>query len=133
MNDVANIPPPVRGLGLDLVPIETIRLALRRDADAAYAWLTKAEVEALGERASSAETLAGRVAAKEAVAKSLGCGFDGEVAWQDVIISVDDAGALVAILTGGAAIVAEQMRVRQILLSITHAGEYAAASACALT
>jgi len=125
--------PPIRGLGLDLVPVEAISLALRRDADAVYAWLTEAEVEALGERAASAETLAGRVAAKEAVVKTLGCGFNDEVSWQDVSILVDGNGAPGVHLTGGAATAAEHAGVRCILVTITHAGEYAAAAACALT
>jgi holo-[acyl-carrier protein] synthase len=123
---------PIRGLGLDLVPVQSISFALGRDASSAYAWLTKDEVESLGERAGSAETLAGRVAAKEAVAKSLGCGFDNEVAWQDVTIYVDENGAPRVRLTGGAAVVAEQVGVRRVLVTITHAGEYAAAAACAL-
>jgi len=123
---------PIRGLGLDLVPVQSILLAIGRDATAAYSWLTEDEVESLGERAGSAETLAGRVAAKEAVVKSLGCGFDNEVAWQDVTILVDENGAPSAHLTGGAAAVAEQNGVRRVLVTITHAGGYAAAAACAL-
>ena len=132
MDDIRNLA-PIRGLGLDLVPVELISLAIGRDANAAYAWLTKDEVDALGERADLVETLAGRVAAKEAVVKALGCGFDNEVAWQDVLIFVDESGAPKVRLTGGAALVAKENDVRHVLVTITHAGEYAAASACAMT
>lgn len=123
---------PIRGLGLDLVPVQLISLALCRDVNAACAWLTNDEIRALGERAGLAETLAGRVAAKEAVVKSLGCGFDNEVAWQDITILVDENGALRVRMAGGAAAVAGQIGVHRVLVTITHAGEYAAAAACAL-
>ncbi|QKK07522.1 MAG: holo-ACP synthase [Planctomycetota bacterium] len=123
---------PLRGLGLDLVPIDTIMLALRRDANAACAWLTPTEIDTLGTRAESVETLAGRIAAKEAVVKSLGCGFDDEVAWQDITILADEYGAPRVRLTGGAAAAAKRIGVRCVLVTITHAGDYAAAAACAM-
>lgn len=131
MNDITR-KAPILGLGLDLVPVKSISLAFKRDPNAAYAWLSLNEAEELGERIRSAETLAGRVAAKEAVVKSLGCGFDDVVAWQDVTILADENGAPKVRLSGGAAAIAEKIGVLCVLVTITHAGDYAAAAACAL-
>lgn len=120
------------GLGLDLVLVETIRLALARDADSAHAWLCESEIEALEGRASLPQVLAGRVAAKEAVVKALGCGFSGNVAWQDVAIIVDAFGAPRVALSGGAADVARCANVREVLVSISHVESFAAATALAV-
>jgi holo-[acyl-carrier protein] synthase len=120
------------GLGLDLVEIETIRLALKRDPTAAEAWLSARELDLLAERTVIPNVLAGRVAAKEAVVKALGCGFSGDVTWQDVEILSDGAGAPVVILLGGALQVAQKLGISKILVSITHVQSLAAATALAV-
>lgn len=120
------------GLGLDIVPVETIRLALSRDKDAAEGWLSAAELEALAERASLPHVLAGRVAAKEAVVKALGCGFSGDVAWQDVEIVTNALGAPAVVLSGAALEVAQAAKVKRVLVSITHIEALAAATALAV-
>ena len=120
------------GVGLDLVEIETLALALRRDASCGEAWCTEAELAALGARATSADALAGRVAAKEAIVKALGVGFAGDVAWQDVEILPRPTGAVDVRLSGGAREAADAMGVRRVMVSITHTASTAGACAIAL-
>ena len=72
--------------------------------------------------------LAGRFAAKEAVAKALGCGI-GEIEWQEIEILNDELGAPSLHLHGKAAERAEQMGLTIWSVSITHLKEYAAAVA----
>ncbi len=120
------------GLGLDLVSVETIRLALVRDKSSADAWLTPSEMELLGERVSMPHVLAGRIAAKEAVVKAIGSGFTDEVAWQDVEIIVNAAGAPTVALSGGALDIARREGITRVLVSISHLDSLAAATALAV-
>lgn len=75
--------------------------------------------------------LAGRFAAKEAVAKALGTGI-GKISWQDIEILNDECGAPKLILHGKAAELAEQLGLSVWSVSITHLKEYAAATAAAI-
>lgn len=121
----------VLGVGLDLVAVDTIRLSLSKDAENIHAWFSEAELLALADRRTLPHILAGRVAAKEAVAKALGCGFADQVAWQDVEIYSADDGRPIVRLSGGAAEVAASIGAREVLVSITHLESMAAATAIA--
>ena len=115
--------------GIDL--IETDRLSRlspeirQRFIDRVY---TDAEKAYCGE---NPEHLAGRFAAKEAVAKALGCGI-GEVGWQEIEILNDEFGCPVLYLHGEAAKRAGQMGLSVWSVSITHLKTYAAAVAAAM-
>lgn len=76
--------------------------------------------------------LAGRFAVKEAVMKLLGTGWSRGVQWAD-IETVSGAGGRPEVrLHGRAAEIAQQQGFAQILVSISHSGEYAQASAIAV-
>lgn len=73
--------------------------------------------------------LAGRFAAKEAVMKALGTGWRGGMKWTDIETLPDELGKPVVHLHGEAAQLAATQGIQQILMSISHAGDYAIASA----
>jgi holo-[acyl-carrier protein] synthase len=77
--------------------------------------------------------LSGRFAAKEAVMKMLGTGWRGGVEWTDIETLPDPAGKPLVTLRGATAKLADTLGVTHILLSISHAGDYALASAIGLT
>jgi holo-[acyl-carrier protein] synthase len=79
------------------------------------------------------EFFAGRYAAKEAVVKALGTGFSDNVAWLDVEIRRRPAGGVEVHLSGGADEIATALGVTRWLVSISHSGGYAVASAIALS
>jgi holo-[acyl-carrier protein] synthase len=85
------------------------------------------------ERAASTSTasLAGRFAAKEAVAKVLGCGI-GFVHWQDIEILSSKSGEPFLKLHGKAIEAANQLGIIDWSISITHTRSLAAAVAVAL-
>jgi holo-[acyl-carrier protein] synthase len=120
------------GVGFDLVDVDSIAVAMKRDASCLEAWFTGEELIQLGERRTIAKVIAGRIAAKEAVAKAIGTGFVDDVAWQDIEIFARDTGAPLARLTGGAKTVADDLRAVDFLLSITHTDRTAGACAVAL-
>jgi len=120
------------GLGLDLIEIETVARALRRDPDCAAAWLSARELGELTQQGSEVGRIAQRVVAKEAVSKSLGTGLAGTVAWQDIEIFSIDQRVPIVMLSGGAAEAAHRHGVTQVLVSIAHTRTAVAASAIAL-
>ena len=87
-----------------------------------------AELEITGE---SDMRLAGRFAAKEAVAKALGCGI-GPVSWQEIEILNTPAGEPRLHLHGNAQTLALEMGIEEWSVSISHTAQFAVAIAVAV-
>jgi holo-[acyl-carrier protein] synthase len=73
--------------------------------------------------------LSGRFAAKEAVLKALGTGWRGGIEWTDIETLADSFGKPVCTLRGRSAEIAARLGIVAVLVSISHTGEYALASA----
>jgi len=80
----------------------------------------------------AAVRLAGRFAAKEAVLKALGTGWRGGIEFRDIETLPDPLGKPLVALHGKTAQLAQALGITHILLSISHAGAYAVASAIAV-
>ena len=91
------------------------------------------EIDEIGDDVNRLKRLAGVFAAKEAVLKTIGTGFGAGIAFTDVIIYRSTRGAPDIRLRGGAAKAAEVLKINKWLLSISHTGTIAVASALALT
>lgn len=121
------------GHGIDIEEFRRVELLL---APAASEWVeavfTSAEQEQADPAPNHIPYYAGRYAAKEAIAKALGSGFADDVAWLDVEILRQPTGAPGVRLSHGALAVAESIGVTRWLLSISHGGGYAVASAIAV-
>jgi holo-[acyl-carrier protein] synthase len=110
--------------GVDLIEISRIEEAIARHGKRYLERIyTPAELQQLG---SQAESLAGRFAAKEAVAKALGCGI-GEVTWQDIEVLGDEQNAPGLKLYGAAAQKAEELGLQSWSVSISHSMSHAVA------
>lgn len=116
------------GIGCDLVRMARLERMLQSDY-ALRRILTPAEQAALRQAGQPLQWLAGRWAAKEAVAKALGCGLQG-CPPQDVEILPDERGKPCVRLTGKARQAAGD---RQVEVSISHDGDYALAYAVAIS
>ncbi len=110
------------GVGTDIIEVSRIRSSLARHSGFRDRVLTPAEQEICFSGGDPAQRVAGRFAAKEAVAKALGC----SLGWQDVEILPDERGCPAAFLRGKACEVAGG---RRILVSISHCRTYAVAVA----
>jgi holo-[acyl-carrier protein] synthase len=91
------------GVGLDIVDLDRVERIIRQPSGLRFAErvLTKREMErylSLGER-RGVEYLAGRFAAKESVAKALGCGIGAAVGFVDIEIGSDQAGRPICTLS----------------------------------
>ncbi|UIJ34809.1 holo-ACP synthase [Allobranchiibius sp. GilTou73] len=107
------------GVGVDVV--EIARFA--RAVESTPALLTR--LFAPSERDLPMHSLAGRFAAKEALAKAFGA--PGWLRWLDAVVIVDDAGAPSWVLTGTLQQRADELGVRATHLSISHDGGLATA------
>jgi holo-[acyl-carrier protein] synthase len=103
--------------GVDLIEIDRVVDAIARHGKRYLERIyTPAELEQCGKRT---ESLAGRFAAKEAVAKALGCGI-GEVGWKEIEILGDEQNAPVLTLHGVAENMAKELGLANWSVSISH-------------
>lgn len=114
----------ILGVGLDLADIERIEKAIQKPhfLERIFSEEERATIAQKG-----AQTAAGYWAAKEAIAKALGTGFNGFCMW-DISIHNDDLGRPEAVLHRGALERLNQLG-GKITISITHSGGFAAAVA----
>jgi holo-[acyl-carrier protein] synthase len=103
--------------GVDLIEIARIEEVIRRHGSHYLERIyTPVELEQCGKRF---ESLAGRFAAKEAVAKALGCGI-GKIAWKEIEILGDEQHAPALTLTGAADRKARELGLTTWSVSISH-------------
>ncbi len=114
----------ISGIGTDLIEIERVRKACKREGFKKK-YYTEKEIKEFGERHIQ---LAGNFAAKEAVVKSLGTGFAG-CGPIDIEVLRDEMGKPYINLYGGAKSIAEKKNIKNIYVSITNTSEYAQAFA----
>ncbi len=93
---------------------------------------TEREVRYCQARKRAVEHFAGRWAAKEAILKCLGTGWRKGLCWTDMEIRNDPSGRPVVLLCGAAKESAQQLRITDIQLSISHCRAYATAHAVAV-
>ncbi len=119
----------VLSTGVDLIEVERIAEAINRHGERFLQRVfTPGELEqCLGNQAS----LAARFAAKEAVAKALGCGI-GDVRWREIEVLRDERRAPVLILHGAAQQRAAEQGLETWSLSLSHTRFHAVAFAVAL-
>ncbi|MCC7190273.1 MAG: holo-ACP synthase [Anaerolineales bacterium] len=110
--------------GVDLIEIARIEEVVARHGKHYLERIfTPAELEQCGKRV---ESLAGRFAAKEAVAKALGSGI-GEVTWKEMEILGDENNAPVLSLHGAAKQKAADLGFTQWSVSISHSQSHSVA------
>ena len=118
----------ILGVGTDIVEIRRIKNAIERNSKFLEKIFTSAELEYLKSRNLRPEYVAGRFAAKEAVAKALGTGFRG-FDFKDVEIDRTTLGKPIVILKGKAKLIAKKEGQYNIHLSISHGQDSAIAYA----
>ena len=115
--------------GVDIIEIARIEEVISRHGDRYLDRIyTEAELSLTHRNPAS---LAGRFAAKEAVAKALGTGI-GEVGWQEIEILGDEQNAPLLKLTGAAMKKSEELGLVTWSVSISHSMSHAVAFVVAL-
>jgi holo-[acyl-carrier protein] synthase len=117
------------GTGVDLIEIERIAQSIERYGDRfVHRIFTDAEIAYCSRKKGSAESYAARFAAKEAAAKALGTGISRGVSWTEFEVERQPGGRPTLELRGRAALLATELGVRRISLSLTHTANLAMAS-----
>lgn len=120
----------MKGIGNDIIEIERIESAHKEHGDAFLKRLfTEREKAYCLTCQNPYPRLAGRFAAKEAIAKALGTGFGAELSWHDIEILPDERGKPVPHLSGTLRDLYPDL---ELHVSISHAKAYATAVAIAL-
>lgn len=123
----------VIGIGIDVVEVERVKASLEEFSER---FLNRVFTEAEQIYCQSQKRpelhLAARFAAKEAIAKAFGTGIGKEIGWLDMEIFRRPSGEPEAKLSGGGAEYADLRGVQQVMVSLTHAKQYAAANAVIL-
>src|SRR5512141_1783117 len=110
--------------GVDLIEISRIQEVIARHGKRYLERIyTPAELAQFGRES---ESLAGRFAAKEAVAKALGCGI-GAISWQEIEVLGDEQNAPGLKLYGAAAEKAKELGLESWSVSISHSMTHAVA------
>ncbi len=119
--------------GLDVVEVRRIAASLDRFGHRFLERLFRdGEIDyALSGAGQASERLAARFAAKEAAIKAFDLGEAG-VAWRDIEVRRQPGGGCDLVLHGRAAQRAVALGVRDVALSLSHDGDYAAAVVTAL-
>jgi holo-[acyl-carrier protein] synthase len=117
------------GVGIDVVPVARFAESLERTPALAARLFTSTELHTTAGLARSAESLAARFAAKEALAKAIGGG--GGMLWTDAVVSVDETGRPSISVSGTVAARASALGVTRWHVSMSHDGGIAAATVIA--
>jgi len=117
------------GTGVDLIEVERIAHSIERYGERfLHRVYTDHEIAYCRGRRVSAESFAARFAAKEAGAKALGTGISRGVTWNEFQVARNPGGRPILELRGRAALLAKELGVRAISLSLTHTGSLAMAT-----
>ena len=116
------------GIGNDIIEISRIKQAIERSERFLKRVFDKVEIEYFESRNMKPEFIAGRFAAKEAVAKALGTGFRG-FTFKDIVIERNELGKPLVILKGRAKEIAAKQGDYRFFISISHSEENAIAVA----
>ncbi len=122
----------VKGIGTDIIECDRIARMLERHGDHFTGHVfTEQEIKYCSDRKNLDQHFAGRWAAKEAVLKALGTGWIAGITWTDVEIVNEGGGRPIIHLHGGAAKIAGEKGISEILISISHCKSHATAVAVA--
>lgn len=119
----------ILGAGVDLIELTRIRESLKKYGDRFKNRLfTSGEIEYCDSRSSNAfRHYAARFAAKEAVMKALGLGWQQGTSWKEIEVIRNGKGQPQIRLTGSTARTARKLKSKRVLLSLTHSETHAAA------
>lgn len=113
--------------GVDLIEISRIKESIEEHGDAFVKRIfTEREIEYCElHRAAKYQHYAVRFAAKEAVAKMFGTGFNGSFDWLEIEVQNEKSGKPNVVLMGRARALLEELGMTKITVSLSHSKEYA--------
>jgi holo-[acyl-carrier protein] synthase len=121
------------GIGTDIVECVRIARMIEHHGELFLRRVyTPAEIRYCQARKRATEHFAGRWAAKEAILKCLGTGWQKGICWTDLEVRNEQSGLPQVQLSGAARDRAAELKIGNILVSISHCRAYATAHAVAV-
>lgn len=123
----------IYGIGVDIIEIERIKKSLKRFPDQFEEKVfTQNEIDYCRSKADPSKHFAGRFAVKEAVMKSLGRGMGQSMDWKDMEVLNKETGQPVLRIQGRGKDLFDSLRLKEILISISHSKSHAVGQAIAV-
>jgi len=123
----------IYGIGIDIVDTKRIEESISQFGDRFIDRIfTRKERAYCAKMRNPAPHYAARFAAKEAIAKAFGTGIGDKLSWTDMEILRDSLGKPYVVLTGAGKAFAEERGITQIMISLSHSEQHAAANAVAI-
>jgi len=117
----------IYGIGTDILEVERMSTMIAKGGQYLETIFTKNERDYSGGKSRQAVHYAVRFAAKEAVLKALGTGWRDGLAFSDIEILNDELGKPQVFLHGKVRTLFEQLRIKQISISLSHTQKIALA------
>lgn len=114
------------GVGCDIIEIERIARAIKSESFIRRVFTAEETAYCQRRGRQAAASFAARFAAKEAVLKALGTGLR-EGSLQEIAVDNDGLGKPLVQLSGHFAMLAKQLGVKNIQISLSHSREFAVA------
>lgn len=120
----------ILGFGIDIIEVARIAVSYEKFGERFVNRILLAdEIAYCLSHKNPAPFLAARFAAKEAISKAFGTGIGAQLGWQDMEIRKKESGEPFVVLHGKGKKLFEQCGAKQLLISLSHTQNYAAATA----
>ena len=120
----------ILGTGIDIIEVARIAASFEKFGERfVNRILLPDEIAYCRLHRQPAPFLAVRFAAKEAISKAFGTGIGAQLGWQDMEIRRKESGEPYVVLHGKGKLLFETRSARQLLVSLSHTQNYAAATA----
>ncbi len=120
----------ILGTGIDIIEVARIALSFEKFRERfVNRILLPDEIAYCLSHRNPAPFLAARFAAKEAISKAFGTGIGAALGWQDMEICKKESGEPFVVLHGNGKKLFESRGAKQLLVSLSHTENYAAATA----
>ena len=121
------------GIGTDITECLRIARMIERHGELFINRIyTPEEIKYCQSRKQATQHFAGRWAAKEAILKALGTGWQRGISWRDIEIRNEPGGKPIVAVRGGVKDVVEELGIAEIQISISHCRSHATALAVAV-
>ena len=117
----------IKGIGIDIVEIKTIEKSISRSKRFKERIYTANEIQYCEQKPFKFQHFAARFAAKEAVMKAMGIGWDKGIQWKQIEVLSEYNGKPIIRVSGKAKDFLGKMKLKNILLSLSHSKDYATA------
>ena len=120
----------ILGTGIDIIEVARIAASFEKFGERfVNRILLPDEIAYCRRHRQPAPFLAARFAAKEAISKAFGTGIGAQLGWQDMEIRRKESGEPYVVLHGKGKLLFETRNAKQLLVSLSHTENYAAATA----